>query len=101
MDQNANKTDFAGNNLAQKKLITDALISAYDSPIDGSGADTFGWSAVAHLVMHWLKNPDRVPVPPKPVVLETPRGCICPPTSEQTCQAPMCPRKPVKLGAVA
>jgi hypothetical protein len=20
-------------------------------------------------------------------------GCICPPTSEQTCQSPMCPRK--------
>jgi hypothetical protein len=27
------------------------------------------------------------------------RGCICPPTSEQTCQAPMCPRKPLKFGA--
>jgi hypothetical protein len=22
-----------------------------------------------------------------------PGGCICPPTSEQTCQGPMCPRK--------
>ena len=22
-----------------------------------------------------------------------PRGCICPPTSEQTCQSPTCPRK--------
>lgn len=22
-------------------------------------------------------------------------GCICPPTSEQTCQAPACPRKPI------
>lgn len=22
-----------------------------------------------------------------------PQGCICPPTSEQTCQNPMCPRK--------
>lgn len=22
-------------------------------------------------------------------------GCICPPTSEQTCQNPLCPRKPV------
>jgi hypothetical protein len=22
-----------------------------------------------------------------------PPGCICPPTSEQTCQAPTCPRK--------
>jgi len=23
-----------------------------------------------------------------------PRGCICPPTSEQTCQSTTCPRKP-------
>ena len=23
-----------------------------------------------------------------------PQGCICPPTSEQTCMNPMCPRKP-------
>ena len=23
-----------------------------------------------------------------------PQGCICPPTSEQTCQNPFCPRKP-------
>lgn len=22
------------------------------------------------------------------------RGCVCPPTSEQTCQNPNCPRKP-------
>jgi hypothetical protein len=22
-----------------------------------------------------------------------PMGCICPPTSEQTCKSPMCPRK--------
>lgn len=22
-----------------------------------------------------------------------PRGCVCPPTSEQTCQGPLCPRK--------
>ncbi len=24
-----------------------------------------------------------------------PRGCLCPPTSEQTCQSQICPRKPV------
>lgn len=31
--------------------------------------------------------------------LDTPRpmGCICPPTSEQTCQNPLCPRKPLPL----
>ena len=26
-------------------------------------------------------------------------GCICPPTSEQTCQSPLCPRKPVSQKA--
>jgi hypothetical protein len=25
-----------------------------------------------------------------------PRGCICPPTSEQTCMAPLCPRRGVQ-----
>lgn len=30
-------------------------------------------------------------LPPTPVF--TPPGCICPPTSEKTCEAPMCPRK--------
>ena len=35
--------------------------------------------------------------PPVPVFY--PPGCICPPTSEQTCQAPMCPRKPIKVSA--
>ena len=24
---------------------------------------------------------------------DTPKGCICPPTSEQTCQSPTCPRR--------
>lgn len=24
-----------------------------------------------------------------------PQGCICPPTSEQTCMNPACPRKPL------
>jgi hypothetical protein len=24
-----------------------------------------------------------------------PMGCICPPTSEQTCMNPLCPRKPI------
>lgn len=23
------------------------------------------------------------------------QGCVCPATSEQTCQAPLCPRKPL------
>jgi hypothetical protein len=26
---------------------------------------------------------------------QQPMGCICPPTSEQTCMNPLCPRKPI------
>ncbi len=26
-------------------------------------------------------------------ILSPTMGCVCPPTSEQTCQSPMCPRK--------
>lgn len=28
-----------------------------------------------------------------------PMGCICPPTSEKTCEAPLCPRKGIKISA--
>ena len=32
--------------------------------------------------------------PPQPLNRPTtPTGCICPPTSEQTCEAPSCPRQ--------
>lgn len=27
------------------------------------------------------------------VVAQPPQGCICPPTSEQTCKSPTCPRQ--------
>lgn len=37
---------------------------------------------------------------PSPVHV-MPRGCICPPTSEQTCQNPNCPRKPTAWGTGA
>jgi hypothetical protein len=30
-------------------------------------------------------------IPPIPVT--QPPGCICPPTSEKTCESPVCPRK--------
>ncbi len=39
---------------------------------------------------HPLPDPNATfsaPLPPAPV------GCICPPTSEQTCQNPVCPRQ--------
>lgn len=36
-------------------------------------------------------------LPPAPAY--TPPGCICPPTSEKTCEAPMCPRKGIRYGA--
>ncbi|HRP26381.1 hypothetical protein [Thauera sp.] len=28
-------------------------------------------------------------------ILATPMGCICPPTAEQTCMSPLCPRRPI------
>jgi len=36
-------------------------------------------------------NPPVYMLPPQPVF--PPPGCVCPPTSEKTCEAPMCPRK--------
>lgn len=30
-----------------------------------------------------------------PPPMPQPMGCICPPTSEQTCMNPLCPRKPI------
>lgn len=32
-------------------------------------------------------------------MLGAPRGCICPPTSEQTCQSQACPRKTLPLAS--
>jgi hypothetical protein len=37
---------------------------------------------------HWAL-PNTPIFPPAP-----PMGCICPPTAEQTCGNPVCPRKP-------
>lgn len=34
------------------------------------------------------------PSPPLPYY-PTQQGCVCPPTSEQTCQNGLCPRKPL------
>jgi hypothetical protein len=43
-------------------------------------------------------NPQPVyQLPPQPMF--HPPGCICPPTSEKTCEAPLCPRKGFKLSA--
>lgn len=51
--------------------------------------------------------PDSVPVYPAavptiryPAPAAAPHGCICPPTSEQTCQGPMCPRRAPRLARV-
>jgi len=43
--------------------------------------------------------PPNYSLPPAPAF--HPPGCICPPTSEQTCQAPMCPRKGLRYGVGA
>jgi hypothetical protein len=34
-------------------------------------------------------------LPPQPHI--HPAGCICPPTSEKTCESPTCPRKGIKV----
>ena len=36
-------------------------------------------------------------MPPTPAF--HPPGCICPPTSEKTCESPTCPRKSIKISA--
>lgn len=38
-------------------------------------------------------QPFGIPVQPYPQVANPQMGCICPPTSEKTCESPICPRK--------
>ena len=38
----------------------------------------------------YAPNPHPLPIR---AVLQQPYGCICPPTSEKTCESPICPRK--------
>ncbi len=40
-----------------------------------------------------LCQPPQWQLPTQPVYTTGPQGCVCPPTSEQTCQSPICPRK--------
>jgi hypothetical protein len=40
-----------------------------------------------------------LPWPPPYHAAPVQQGCICPPTSEQTCQGPMCPRKSIRVSA--
>lgn len=44
----------------------------------------------------YAPNPYPRPVGAMPMV---PQGCICPPTSEKTCENPTCPRKGIKISA--
>jgi hypothetical protein len=37
------------------------------------------------------------PYIPAPSPVFHPPGCICPPTSEKTCESPTCPRKGIKV----
>jgi hypothetical protein len=49
-----------------------------------------------------VNNPLRQlysPQTPGPYIPPAPMGCICPPTSEKTCENPMCPRKGITIGA--
>lgn len=47
---------------------------------------------VYHCPQHGMYYP-RCPQCPEQSYKPPPRGCICPPTAEQTCQSPTCPRK--------
>lgn len=42
--------------------------------------------------------PNYYTLPPAPTYTVSP-GCICPPTSEKTCENPMCPRKGIKASS--
>lgn len=46
-------------------------------------------------------QPEPKPLVPDPVILAVPKGCICPPTSELTCQRWDCGRKSAVLGSAA
>lgn len=50
------------------------------------------YTAAAH---HCMTFPCPIcqPTWPQQIYNYPPPGCICPPTSEKTCQSPMCPRK--------
>lgn len=53
----------------------------------------------------WIE-PERDLGPVRPTVRDLaprqePIGCICPPTSEQTCERPTCPRKGIKVSVTA
>lgn len=56
-----------------------------------TGACRFGGGCAARREQPAWRSPYYTP-PPQPVFVQ--HGCICPPTSEQTCQSPLCPRKP-------
>ena len=46
-------------------------------------------------------SPNQVVAPPQPMYWPTqPMGCICPPTSEQTCNGQFCPRRNHLVSAV-
>lgn len=53
-----------------------------------TSAGTCHRCGLGHLTYH---------MPPAPVF--QPAGCICPPTSEKTCENQMCPRKGFKVSA--
>jgi hypothetical protein len=60
-----------------------------------SSCRTFGCKMNRPAIPQWTM-PGSLPVWPAPVyVPPLPQGCICPPTSEQTCQNGACPRKGV------
>ena len=69
--------------------------------VDDPYADSEGIRASARAVLKEtrtcvMKRSSHMGLTLYPTTLP-PMGCVCPPTSEQTCLNPMCPRKGIKV----
>jgi hypothetical protein len=94
----------AGIREAAEIAIKAAIAAAEKAPTNGLSAEGFKSDCIAiEQRQHW-KGIRRGGLAaktailalldaPAPAGVTVPQGCICPPTSEQTCGNPLCPRK--------
>jgi hypothetical protein len=57
------------------------------------GLHPCGMTSSGCVFAHCPQYPAAWNSPLAPPMMPVPMGCICPPTSEQTCQNPACPRR--------
>lgn len=57
------------------------------------GMTSDGYCSICNPRPVYAPNPDPFRLGAVPLPMGQQLGCICPPTSEQTCQSPICPRK--------